>query len=102
MKHHLKTNVSKFYYNIDNKELEDNYDSDELHDVNEDELQFNHTNILEEDNKQVSKDYAANIQERMHSMSDTYRKVTQTMEENLKNVQTYIKQLQNMEYDTQV
>ena len=38
MKHHLKTNVSKFYYNIDNKELEDNYDSDELHEVKEDEL----------------------------------------------------------------
>ena len=61
MRHHLKNNFSKFYYNIQNKELEDNYDSDELQEVKEDELQKNCNNLLEEDNKQISKDHATNI-----------------------------------------
>ena len=73
------------------RELENDYETDELEEICKDEVQDGTTYRLEADSKELSQDYASNIYDRMRKMSDTYRQITDTMEKNLQNVQTYIK-----------
>jgi len=106
MRDHLEKKISKFYYKTAttmdqgqgylvnkeiHRELDNDYETDELEEICKDEQQDETKYRLEADNKELSQDYASNIYDRMSKMSDTYRQITDTMEKNLQNVQTYIK-----------
>jgi hypothetical protein len=90
-----KMNASKFYYDVNmEEELQEDILSEDLEDLSQDEIQDDHSNLLEEDNREVSKIHADNIQEQINTMVDMFSQISNTLEGNLGQVQQYVKTLQ--------
>lgn len=79
-----KMNASKFYYDINMEdELINDIQSEDLEELSQDEIQDDHSNLLEEDNREISKSHADNIQEQINTMIEMFGQISKTMEGNL-------------------
>lgn len=91
----INKNISRFYFNLNTeKELDEDFDSDELENYSEDEIEPDVEDMLKEDNKKISYMHARRINEEMIKMYEGFRVMTNSNEKNLNDVQEYIKQLQ--------
>ena len=89
----VNENISKFYP-IDKKdELENDFDSDELEEISEDEKNYEEEEFLMEDNRMYSQESAKNIHLQMAQMSEIYQRMSTSMESNLIAVQHYVRTL---------
>ena len=91
-------NASKFYYNFSHEKLDEELTSDipieELEEISLDENQSDNANLLEDDNREISKEHSDAIQEQINSMINVFGELSQTLEGNLESVQKYVKDLQ--------
>lgn len=91
----VSKNISRFYFNMDiEKELDEDFDTDELEDYSSDEIEPDTVDILKEDNKQVGYDHVKDINEEMIKMSESFAMMTKSNNRNLQEVHEFIEQLQ--------
>jgi len=89
----IRTKISRFYHNINvEEELQNDFDSDDLAELSEDELPDD-TSILVEDHKKIGQQHAKSIQTKMAAMTDIYDKMTFHMESNISKVRQYVDKL---------
>lgn len=66
----INKNISSFYFNLDiEKELDEDFNTDELEDYSQDEIEPDVQDMLKSDNKKVSCEHAIKINEEMSKMS---------------------------------
>lgn len=84
----IDKNISRFYFNLDiEKELDEDFNCDELEDFSDDEIEPDEEDMLKEDNKKESYSHAKAINEQMIKMSVAFAQMTQSTEKNLNEVQ---------------
>lgn len=83
----INKNISRFYFNLNTtKELDEDFDSDELENYSEDEIEPDVVDMLKEDNKKISYMHARQINEEMIKMYEGFKVMTQSNEKNLTDV----------------
>lgn len=93
----VQKDISKFYP-IDRKdELENDFDSNELEEISDDEKNYGEDDFITDDNRVFSQESAKNIHYQMAQMSEIYSRMSDSMESNLIAVQHYVRTLQNNE-----
>ena len=79
----INKKISKFFVNVDQEnELEDDFDTDELEAISEDEQIDDVSDLLYENNKKFSQQHASNIKQQMKVMGRLYHQMTGSLEQN--------------------
>ena len=87
----INKKISKFFVNVDQEnELEDDFDTDELEAISEDEQIDDVSDLLYENNKKFSQQHASNIKQQMKVMGRLYHQMTGSLEQNFASVQNHI------------
>ena len=95
VKQTIRTKLSRFYHNINvEEELRNDFDSDDLAEISEDEVPDDDT-ILYEDHKKIGQEHAKSIQTKMAAMTEIYDQMSTIMEGNMSKVQNYVEKLQS-------
>jgi hypothetical protein len=99
----IKSKISKFYFYNEwsSKQLkEEDISQEELERLSDDEIPDNLGSMLHDDNKLASFKLAKRINMQMGKMIEAFSCISKNMDVNLKNLQTYIKDLQRQKTDS--
>mmetsp|Transcript_42101 Transcript_42101/g.64562 ORF Transcript_42101/g.64562 Transcript_42101/m.64562 type:complete len:200 (+) Transcript_42101:1982-2581(+) len=91
----IRASISRFYHNINvEDELQEDFDSDDLAEVSEDEKPDDLQELLYENHSKVGQGTAQQIQTRIEGMAALYDHLGEGLEQNLDSLSHYVAELQ--------